>query len=66
MNMGTDQSKKDLKIGMLIFTDERNNSVAFLREYIDVFAWSYVDMLVLDTNIIVDRLQLIPGYKPLK
>jgi len=66
MNMGINQSKKDLKIGMLIFTDERNNLVAFLREYIDVFSWFYVDMLVLDTNIIVDRLPLMPGYKPLK
>jgi len=64
--MGINQSKKDLKIGMLIFTDERNNLVAFLREYIDVFSWFYVDMLVLDTNIIVDRLPLMPGYKPLK
>jgi hypothetical protein len=64
--MGTDKSQKDLKIGMLIFTDERNNLVAFLREYIDVFAWSYVDMLVLDTNIIVNRLPLMLGYKPLK
>jgi hypothetical protein len=64
--MGTDQSQKDLKIGMLIFIDERNNLVAFLREYIDVFTWSYVDMLVLDTNIIVNRLPLMLGYKPLK
>ena len=64
--MGTDQSQKDLKIGMLIFIDERNNLVAFLREYIYVFTWSYVDMLVLDTNIIVNRLPLMLGYKPLK
>ena len=32
--------------------------IDLLREYSDVFAWSYQDMLGLDTNIMVHRLSL--------
>lgn len=44
----------------------RNELVAFLQEYIDVFAWSYVDIHNLDTEIIVHKLLLIEGCKLIK
>jgi len=35
--------------------------VHFLKEYADVFAWSFQDMPGLDTDIVVHELPLKPG-----
>ena len=40
--------------------------IALLQEYIDVFSWSYKDMSDLDTNIIVHRVSLVEGCRPVK
>ena len=66
INVGTKQDKRELKIRMLITANMRNELVAFLQEYIDVFAWSYVDIPNLDTKIIVHKLPLIEGCEPIK
>ncbi|RDY02455.1 hypothetical protein CR513_14090, partial [Mucuna pruriens] len=41
--------------------DRRQNLVELLIGYVDVFAWSYYDMLGLDTTIVEHRLPLIPN-----
>ena len=61
INVNTEHDKKELKIGMLITTDMRSELVALLREYVDIFTWSYADMPGLDTEIVVHRLPLIEG-----
>jgi len=66
INVGTKQDKREMKISMLITANMRNELVAFLPEYIDVFAWSYVDIPNLDTEIIVRELLLIEGCKLIK
>jgi hypothetical protein len=66
INVGTKQDKRELKIRMLITANMRNELVAFLQEYIDVFAWSYVDIPNLDTEIIVRELLLIEVCKLIK
>ena len=45
INGRTEQGKRELKIEMLITTDTRNKLVAFLQEYIDVFAVGFVEIL---------------------
>jgi len=40
--------------------------IALLQEYSDVFAWSYKDMPGLDTNIVVHKIPLEEGCKPVK
>ena len=37
-----------------------------LREYVDLFSWSYRDMSGLDTNIVVHKLPLKEGYSPVR
>ena len=64
--MGNKQEKKELKIGTLVTTEERNRLVSLLHEYADVFAWTYVDMPDLDTDIVVHKIPLIEGSKPVK
>ena len=39
---------EELKIGLDLPTKERDSLVQLLRSYLDVFAWSYKDMLGLD------------------
>jgi len=66
INMGNDQSKKELKIGTLITPKQRVELIAILHEYTDVFAWSYKDMPGLNTNIVVHKIPLKEGCKPVK
>ena len=37
-----------------------------LREYVDIFSWSYEDMPSLDTDIVVYKLPLREEYPPIK
>jgi hypothetical protein len=45
---------------------KRDGLVSLLKEFFDVFALKYTDMLGLDTNIVVYMLFLIDGCKPVK
>jgi hypothetical protein len=49
-----------------VTTKERNRLVSLLQEYTDVFAWTYTDMPSLDTDIVVHKIPLIEGSKPVK
>ena len=44
----------------------RAEFIAFLTEYVDVFAWSYDDMVGLDVEIVVHTLPLNPDVKLVK
>lgn len=44
----------------MIFNNEKSNFISLLKEYINVFTWSYIDMPVLNTNIVVHKLPLMP------
>ena len=40
--------------------------VALLKEYKDVFAWSYQEMLGLSPNLVTHELKVDPNAKPVK
>ena len=40
--------------------------IALVREYIDVFAWTYKDMPGLDPQVAMHRLNIKPDVKPVK
>jgi hypothetical protein len=40
--------------------------IALLQEYLDLFAWSYKDMLGLDTSIVVHKIPLGKGCKSVR
>ena len=50
-----------MKIGTLIIASEKENLISLLREYVNVFVWSYTDMFGLDTCIIVHKVPLNEG-----
>jgi len=64
--VGNEEIKRELKIGTLITPEEKEELIALLQDYLDVFAWSYEDMPGLDTSIVVHRIPLVEGCKLIK
>ena len=48
----TSDQPKELKIGSSLSLEERSKLIDLLRSYLDVFAWSYENMLGLDPSIV--------------
>ncbi|XP_052489861.1 uncharacterized protein LOC105762890 [Gossypium raimondii] len=57
---------KEVKIGTEITTKTRQDLIELLREFKDVFAWSYQDMPGLSTSIAVHRLPIKENCKPVQ
>ncbi|RDY09929.1 hypothetical protein CR513_05617, partial [Mucuna pruriens] len=53
--------EREIRIGKLIPLDFKQGLTKLLREYEDIFTWSYRDMPGLDTAIVEHRLPLIPS-----
>ena len=66
VDFGTLNQPKELKIGTSLSPDERSRLIDLLRSYLDVFAWSYEDMLGLDPSIVQHRLPILPHTRPVK
>ncbi|KAG8482790.1 hypothetical protein CXB51_024036 [Gossypium anomalum] len=66
INLGTEEKKQEVKIGTSISESTRHNLITLLREYKDVFAWSYQDMPGLDEDLVVHKLPLKPECKPIQ
>src|ERR1043165_6811720 len=61
-NLGTDEVRKEIKIGAGLENSVKERLVQMLRDYIEIFAWSYEDMPGLDINIVVHRLPTKEGF----
>ena len=57
---------KTCKIGSALTGQFKEDLITFLREHHNVFAWSHEDMLGIDPNAIVHRLNIDPNFKPIK
>ena len=66
INLGTEDAKREIKIGAVLGDDVKKGLIELLQEYVDIFAWSYQDMPGLDTDIVVHRLPLKEGCPPVK
>ena len=66
INLGTEEEKKEVKIGTTLSPATRKELIDLLQDYSDVFAWSYQDMPGLDTDIMVHRLPLREECMPVK
>ena len=60
VNLGSEEEVKEIRIGALLDDRTKPRLIELLKEYVDVFAWSYQDMPGLDTNIVEHRLPLKP------
>ncbi|WJX45728.1 hypothetical protein P8452_32589 [Trifolium repens] len=66
INLGTDEEKREIKIGALLEASIKERVIDLLKEYVDIFAWSYQDMPGLDPEIVEHRLPLKPECPPVK
>jgi len=60
INLGTDEDKKEIKIGALLDATVKERVIELLKEYADIFAWSYEDMPSLDPDVMEHQLPLKP------
>ncbi|KAI5430132.1 hypothetical protein KIW84_034634 [Lathyrus oleraceus] len=66
VNLGSEDCVREVKIGALLEESVKKGLIDFLREYVDVFAWSYEDMPGQDTDIVQHFLPLKPECVPVK
>ena len=52
------ENEKPVKIGVKFPKDIKPELIALLKEFQEIFAWSYQDMPGLDTEIVVHRISL--------
>ncbi|WKA03224.1 hypothetical protein VitviT2T_021346 [Vitis vinifera] len=57
VDFGTADQPRELRIGLDLSTDERDDLIQLLISYLDVFAWSYEDMSGLDPSIVKEEFQ---------
>ena len=58
-------SLKLVFISSQLTAQEKEQLVALLRRYVDVFAWTYDEMPGLDPRLVVHSLDVDPGVKPI-
>jgi len=66
VDLGTDSGKKEVKIGTGMTAPIREELMALLKNYQDIFAWSYQDMPGLSSDIVQHKLPLNPGCSLIK
>ena len=57
---------KEVKIGTHFTIEQKDALITLLREFCEIFAWSYQDMPGLDTDIVVHQITLKPECKPVR
>ena len=63
-NIGTDKHPKFIKLSKSLTPEAKEKYISLMKEYADVFAWSYKDLKVYDTNIIQHTIPIKEGEKP--
>ena len=66
VNLGTDNEKKEVKIGSSLDSLTKKEIMDLLKDYADIFAWSYQDMPGLSTEIVEHQLPIRPECKPVQ
>jgi len=61
-----EEGERLVKISKSLSKEERRKLIAFLREYKDVFAWSYQEMPSLNSSLVTHKLKVDPNVKPVK
>ena len=56
---------KTTRIGTILSPEMRMRLVQYLKENLDIFAWSHEDMLGISTKVIQHRLNVDPKKKPI-
>ena len=66
VNLGTDDEPKMVQMGNTLSSFEKDALVALLKEFKEVFAWSYKDMPRIDIDIVQHCIPIDPTMKSIK
>ncbi|XP_070032659.1 uncharacterized protein [Nicotiana tomentosiformis] len=65
-NLGTDEEPRTTYLSALLAIDEESTYIELLKEFKDVFSWSYKEMPGLDSKVVVHHLAVKNGARPVK
>jgi hypothetical protein len=65
-NIGTKKDPKFVKLSSNLSTEQRVKNDELLREFADVFAWTYEDLRTYDTSVIEHKISLKEEAKPFR
>jgi ribonuclease HI len=65
-NLGMEEDPKWVKLSSSLSKEQRVEYVRLLKEFTDVFSWTYEDLRTYDTNIIEHKIPLKEDAKPFK
>ena len=60
------ENEKPVKIGVNFPKDMKSELIALLKEFREIFAWSYQDMPRLDTEIVMHKIPVKPECPPVQ
>ena len=66
ISLDKNDPRKSTRIGADLEGKIKKDLIHFLRENIDVFAWSHEDIPGIDPSVITHRLNIYPSYKPVR
>jgi len=66
VNIGTKQNPQNIIIGLGCSPFERTTFIKLIKQYKDVFAWSYDDQKNFDTSVIQHTIPILLDKKPLQ
>ena len=64
--LAEDETTKTMRIGTTLSPKMRTRLIQFLKENLDVFAWSHEDMLGISPKVIQHKLNGNPERKPVQ
>ncbi|XP_070035011.1 uncharacterized protein [Nicotiana tomentosiformis] len=66
VNLGDSETVKETRESIHLSPSEKEEYIRFLKEYEDIFAWSYYDMTGLSTSIVAHKLPINSMCLPVK
>jgi hypothetical protein len=65
-NIGTEKDPKFVKLSSSLSREQRDEYAELLKEFADVFAWTYEDLRTYDTSVIEHKIPLKEEAKPFR
>ncbi|XP_049410414.1 uncharacterized protein LOC125873545 [Solanum stenotomum] len=66
VNLGNEEIMKETRVSIHLEAERKQELIELLKQYVDVFAWSYDDMSGLSTDIVSHKLPIDPTCLPVK
>ena len=65
-NIGIEKHPKMVKFSKYLSVEQRNMYIKLLKEFVDIFSWSYEYLRTYDTSIFQHKVPLKPNVKPFR